>query len=587
MIIQAIDLQLQFSEHPIFRALNFTVNKGDRIAILGRNGAGKSTLLKVLQGQVSTDSGRLITSPGLRIATMQQSVPTDLCGTVLDFVSTALNDHHETYKAEKVISQLGLVASWSMDYLSGGQIRRALLARALVNEPDVLLLDEPTNHLDLSSIQWLEQFLKRIEQTVIFISHDRTFMQNVATRIFELDIGEIITWDGSYQGFLKHKENQLASQAKFEANFDKKLAQEEAWIRQGIKARRTRNEGRVRALKQMREARRERQSRQGQLSIQQQETLYASKMIMEIEQLTVRFEDKPLIQDFSSLLLRGDKVGIIGPNGSGKSSLIRCLLAEAKPHSGQIKTAHELKIAYFDQHRASLDPNLSALDNVAEGRERIEVNGKSQHIISYLQDFLFSPERARAPISALSGGETNRLLLAKILSHPSQLLILDEPTNDLDMETLELLEDYLVNYPGTLLLVSHDRSLLNHVVTSTWVFDGQGHLNEYVGGYDDYLRQASPNQPAKKTTNTKSTSKTSPASPQKKKLGYLAQRELDALPAKIEQLEQNIAALQQQLASPSFYQQEKSLVNQVQNQLKTLENNLEQAYTRWQELEDQ
>jgi ATP-binding cassette subfamily F protein uup len=587
MIIQAIDLQLQFSEHPIFRALNFTINKGDRIAILGRNGAGKSTLLKVLQGQISTDSGRLITSPGLRIATMQQSVPTDLCGTVLDFVSTALNDHHETYKAEKVISQLGLVASWSMDYLSGGQIRRALLARALVTEPDVLLLDEPTNHLDLSSIQWLEQFLKRIEQTVIFISHDRTFMQNVATRIFELDIGEIITWDGSYQGFLKHKENQLASQAKFEANFDKKLAQEEAWIRQGIKARRTRNEGRVRALKQMREARRERQSRQGQLSIQQQETLYASKMIMEIEQLTVRFEDKPLIQDFSSLLLRGDKVGIIGPNGSGKSSLIRCLLAEAKPLSGQIKTARELKVAYFDQHRASLDPNLSALDNVAEGRERIEVNGKSQHIISYLQDFLFSPERARAPISALSGGETNRLLLAKILSHPSQLLILDEPTNDLDMETLELLEDYLVNYPGTLLLVSHDRSLLNHVVTSTWVFDGQGHLNEYVGGYDDYLRQASPNQPAKKTSNTKNTSKTSLASPQKKKLGYLAQRELDALPAKIEKLEQDIAALQQQLASPSFYQQEKALVNQVQKQLKTLENDLEQAYTRWQELEDQ
>lgn len=584
--IQAIDVSLRFGEHPLLNRLNFSIYKNDKIAIIGRNGAGKSTLLKLLEGSIEPDSGRWVRSPHLHSATLQQAVPTHLSGTVREFVISALKQDYKNdyYRADRVLSQLDLPPDHLINQLSGGQVRRALLAQALVNDPDLLLLDEPTNHLDIDTIEWLEQFLQKLNKTVVFISHDRSFMQKVANRIFELDLGQLIDWPGSYQNFLKHKASALESDAKAEALFDKKLSQEEAWIRQGIKARRTRNEGRVRALESLREQRRARQSRQGQLNLTPQESLYAGKILMDIQDLTLREGDQTLVEHFSARLLRQDKVGIIGPNGSGKSTLIRCLLAQRAPDAGTIQPAADLKIAYFDQHRHQLDPRLNAMDNVAQGRSSIPLGGKEKSIYSYLQDFLFTPERARAPITALSGGEINRLLLAKVLSYPSQLLVLDEPTNDLDMETLELLEEFLVDYPGTLLLVSHDRSLLNHVVTSTWVFEGMGQVQEYIGNYDDYLRQSKKiaTQIGPNTPSSKGGKVAPPSTPRRSsKLSYKEQRELDQLPQTIETLESSIADLQTRLADPRFYQQDPQRLAETQQQLGTLEHRLTDAYSRW------
>ncbi len=578
-------LCLQWGEQPLFDELQFQINQRDRIAIIGRNGAGKSTLLKVLQGEISTDSGQLEQQSGLRIATMQQSVPQQLSGTVHEFVANVFHAEldWQSHPIDMAISQVNLDPNWLMENLSGGQVRRALLAAALVNDPDILLLDEPTNHLDIESIEWLEKFLIGSRKTVVLITHDRAFMQRVATRIFELDIGQITCWDKDYDSFLRHKEQQLEAEKTAHANFDKKLAQEETWIRQGIKARRTRNEGRVRALKKMREEHKQRRQRQGQLSLQQQASEYAGKITIEVDQLSLKLDDKTLFTDFSTLMLRGDKIGILGPNGCGKSTLINCLLGTQKPDSGQVKLGTQLQAAYFDQHRSQLDPEQSVIDNISGGRERIDINGNSKHIISYCQDFLFTPQTARSLVKTLSGGEQNRALLAKILSQPSNLLILDEPTNDLDMDTLELLEEFLMQYPGTVLLISHDRRLLNNVVTHTWVFEGDGHIQNYVGGYDDYLSQSQTskpiNSPAKSSPKKQASKKTS------RKLSFNQQRELQQLPSQIEQLENQIKQLQQSLADPQLYRESPEKASTLQSDLSAAESKLELAYQRWEELD--
>ena len=584
--LRAQKISLQWGEHPLFNQLDFQVNHRDRVAIIGRNGAGKSTLLKMIQGDLGPDSGQLEQQPGLTIATLAQSVPQNLSGTVHDFVSEAHNSEYdwESHQVDKAITQLNLNPDWQMTDLSGGQVRRCLLAAALVNDPDILLLDEPTNHLDIESIEWLEKFLINSHKTIVFITHDRSFMQRVATRIFELDIGQIICWDKDYNSFIDHKQQQLSAEAEAQHQFDKKLAQEEQWIRQGIKARRTRNEGRVRALKKMRDERQQRRQRQGQLSIEQQKMEYAGKLVLKANKISIHYNNEPLITDFSTLILRGDKIGILGPNGCGKSTLLNALLDQIKPNSGTIDRGTQLQIAYFDQHRTQLDPELSVIDNISGGRDKITINGKEKHIISYCQDFLFTPQTARSLVKTLSGGEQNRVLLAKILSQPSNMLILDEPTNDLDMETLELLEEFLLNYQGTLLLVSHDRSLLNQVVTSTIVFEDDT-INEYIGGYDDYLRQSKHNQ----NINTDSTSSTKPkkaAKTEGRKRSYKEQRELDQLPGKIEALEKKINELQQQLADPDIYKTQADTAHSLQIELKQNEEQLNTAYQRWQDLEN-
>ncbi|MDF1760164.1 MAG: ATP-binding cassette domain-containing protein [Coxiellaceae bacterium] len=583
--LRAQKLCLQWGEHPLFDQLSFQVNNRDRVAIIGRNGAGKSTLLKMIQGDVSSDSGQLEQQSGLTIATLAQTVPQQLSGSVHEFVSAAHQAEYDwqSHEVDRALSQLNLNPDWQMDDLSGGQIRRALLAAALVNDPDILLLDEPTNHLDIESIEWLEKFLINSHKTIIFITHDRAFMQRVATRIFELDIGQMICWDKDYDSFVAHKQQQLSAEAEAQHQFDKKLAQEEVWIRQGIKARRTRNEGRVRSLEKMREQRQQRRSRQGNLSLAQQKTEYAGKLVLKAEGVGVDYNGESLIRDFSTLILRGDKIGIIGPNGCGKSTLLNLLLANNQPDIGSIDRGTQLEVAYFDQHRAQLDPTLTVIDNVSGGRDKITINGKEKHIISYLQDFLFTPQTSRSLVKTLSGGEQNRVLLAKILSQPANVLVLDEPTNDLDMETLELLEEFLLNYPGTLLLVSHDRSLLNKVVTSTLVFEDDK-INEYIGGYDDYLRQSKQTDDLDTDTKAKPSKKTATGS-NKKKLSFNQQQELQKLPATIEKLENEINDLQQQLLDPTLYQNHPDKAKTLQQQLSELENQLESAYQRWQNLD--
>ncbi|MDF1796632.1 MAG: ATP-binding cassette domain-containing protein [Coxiellaceae bacterium] len=586
--LRAQKICLQWGEHPLFDQLNFQVNNRDRVAIIGRNGAGKSTLLKMIQGDVSADSGQIEQQSGLTIATLAQTVPQDLTGTVHEFVSAAHQAEYDwqSHEVDRALSQLNLTPEWQMNDLSGGQVRRALLAAALVNDPDILLLDEPTNHLDIESIEWLEKFLINSHKTIIFITHDRAFMQRVATRIFELDIGQITCWDKDYTSFIQHKQQQLAAEAEAQHQFDKKLAQEEVWIRQGIKARRTRNEGRVRDLKKMREHRQQRRSRQGNLSLAQQKAEYAGKLVLKAENVGVKYNNEPLIDDFSTLILRGDKIGIVGPNGCGKSTLLNLLLTNNQPDIGSIERGTQLQVAYFDQHRAQLDPSLTVIDNVSGGRDKITINGKEKHIISYLQDFLFTPQTSRSLVKTLSGGEQNRVLLAKILSQPANMLVLDEPTNDLDMETLELLEEFLLNYQGTLLIVSHDRSLLNQVVTSTLVFE-DNKINEYIGGYDDYLRQSKAatktNNKTNKQTNTEPKSDTAP---KKRKLSYKEQREQDQLMVTIEQLENKINELQKQLADPDLYQQDADKAQSLQKQLTDSEKQLKESYQKWENLDN-
>ncbi len=626
-LITLRDIQLGFGGAPLLDGVSFSIEPGERICLLGRNGAGKSSLMKLLAGELQPDDGRMVLQQGAKVARLTQEVPDDTQGSLFDVVAGGIGElgalvqryhqisvqlehnqepgllaqlarvQHELEAAdgwqleqrvETVISRLALDPEAAFDQLSGGLKRRALLARALAPGPDLLLLDEPTNHLDIESIEWLEEFLLGYGGTLLFITHDRAFLRSLATRILELDRGRLTDWPGDYDNFLRRKEEMLHAEEMEQQRFDKKLAQEEVWIRQGIKARRTRNEGRVRALKKMRDERLQRREQDGSARLSLQEAERSGKLVVEAEGVDYAWEGKPVIRNFSTTILRGDKVGVIGPNGSGKTTLLNLLLGRLAPDSGSVRLGTKVEVAYFDQLRASLNPAASVRDNVAEGSDQVEVSGKKKHVISYLQDFLFTPDRAAQPVSALSGGERNRLLLAKLFTRPFNVLVMDEPTNDLDVETLELLEELLLEYQGTLLLVSHDRAFLNNVVTSTLVFEGGGRVAEYVGGYDDWQRQRQPvaaSKPAaaaKKPDPDRTRPKPKPAA---KKLGYKEQRELETLPKRIEELEEEMVVIQGRMADPAFYQQDGDGIAAQKTRLSEVEAELEQAYSRWEELE--
>ncbi|UVW35325.1 ATP-binding cassette domain-containing protein [SAR92 clade bacterium H455] len=620
------DIYLSYGQPPLIDRINLVIEPGERICLIGRNGAGKSTLLKILTGQVTADEGVLKRAAGVKIAQLEQSVPHDATGSVFDVIAEGLGEegklaaryHHLILQLgsnpsdkvmnelEEVQAELERVDGWDINQrveaivttmelnpdvdissLSGGYKRRVLLARALVCKPDLLLLDEPTNHLDIDAIQWVEAFLLKWEGALLFISHDRRFMDNLATRFVEIDRGQLAEFNCNYATYIQRKKDMLETEDRHNALFDKRLSQEEVWIRQGIKARRTRNEGRVRALEALRveHAARRKQVGTAKMDIQQAEK--SGKIVAEANDISFAFDDgNAVVKSFSTLIQRGDKVGLIGRNGVGKTTLLKLLLGQLEPQQGKIKTGTNLNIAYFDQYRAALDETKTVQDNVSGGRDMLEVGGKSRHVISYLQDFLFSPDRCRQPVSALSGGERNRLLLAKLFTQPSNILVLDEPTNDLDIDTLDLLEELLIDYKGTVLLVSHDRSFLNNVVTSTLVFEGNAVINQYIGGYDDWLRQRkaelTPSTGKASATASKASSKTDATV---KKRSYKVQRELDKLPAEIERLEAEIAAISEQINQPDFYQAERSVTAAIEKNLTTVQEQLNHCYQRWEELE--
>jgi ATP-binding cassette subfamily F protein uup len=620
------DIYLSYGQPPLIDHINLVIEPGERVCLIGRNGAGKSTLLKILTGQVIADEGVLKRAAGVKIAQLEQSVPHDATGSVFDVIAEGLGEegklaaryHHLILQLgndpsdkvmnelEDVQSELERVDGWDINQrvesivttmeldpdvdissLSGGYKRRVLLARALVCKPDLLLLDEPTNHLDIDAIQWVEQFLLKWEGALLFISHDRRFMDNLATRFIEIDRGKLAEFNCNYATYIQRKKDMLETEDRHNALFDKRLSQEEVWIRQGIKARRTRNEGRVRALEALRVEHAARRKQVGTAKMDIQQADKSGKIVAEAEDISFAFDDgNAVVKSFSTLIQRGDKVGLIGRNGVGKTTLLKLLLGQLEPQQGNIKTGTNLNIAYFDQYRAALDESKTVQDNVSGGKDMLEVGGKSRHVISYLQDFLFSPDRCRQPVSALSGGERNRLLLAKLFTRPSNILVLDEPTNDLDIDTLDLLEELLIDYKGTVLLVSHDRSFLNNVVTSTLVFEGNAVIKQYIGGYDDWLRQRKAEQAATTTkpaaTATKASSKTDA---QVKKRSYKVQRELDQLPAEIERLETEIGAISEQMNQPDFYQAERSVTAAIEKNLATVQEQLNHCYQRWEELE--
>jgi ATP-binding cassette subfamily F protein uup len=591
--------------------VNLQIERGERVGLLGRNGMGKSTLLKLVNGDLLPDGGEVTRQQNLRVAYLPQEVPQNLTGTVTDVVAPGLDDitaaqlHLEDawqrqVQIEQVIARMELDGQADFANLSAGLKRRVLLARGLARNPDLLLLDEPTNHLDIAAIDWLEDFLIRWGGTLLFVTHDRLFLQKLATRIVELDRGRLFDWNCDYPTFLQRKEGVLNAEQEQNVLFDKKLAQEEQWIRRGIEARRTRNEGRVRALKRLRELRRERREQPGKVRMELQEARRSGRLVIEVENVSFNYGERPIVRDFSTVIQRGDKVGIIGPNGSGKTTLLRLLMGDLAPQAGTVETGTNLEVAYFDQLRAQLDENKTILENVGQGRDTITVNGKPRNLIGYLEGFLFSSDRVHAPISALSGGERNRLLLARLFASPANLLVLDEPTNDLDIETLELMEDLLLEYNGTLLLVSHDRAFLNNLVTSTLVLDGNGSVREYVGGYDDWQRQrqAEQQEAAARRTDAKprkSEAAPRPSEPQPgspKKLSYKEQRALEAqkqelagLPGKIEALEAEQHDLTQSMADPAFYQRDSAEIVRAAARVQELEQELAQAYQRWEELE--
>ncbi|ENU28212.1 ATP-binding cassette domain-containing protein [Acinetobacter modestus] len=623
------DVHLAFGGPALLDGANFNLERGERVCLIGRNGEGKSTLLKLIEGSLLPDTGEVSIQNGLTVSMLAQDVPMD-SGKVADIVAdgageaaTVLKDYHEASdacvlgdmeacdrmgmlqhkldqldgwalenKVNTILGKMGLDPNADLADLSGGRKRRVLLARALLTQPDVLLLDEPTNHLDVESIEWLEKFLlDQNNLTLLFISHDRSFVDSIATRIVELDRGVLRGYEGNYSRYLELKAQQMEAEEKQNALFDKKLAEEEAWIRQGIKARRTRNEGRVRALKDLREQSKARRSQQGKVSMATQEAHRSGKLVFEIENLRVSYGEQPLIKDFSAIVLRGDRIGLVGDNGVGKTTLIKAILGEIE-HSGAVKTGTQLEVAYFDQLRNALDLEKTVMANVSEGSDFVDVNGNRRHIYSYLQDFLFSPERARTPVKALSGGERNRILLAKLLLKPSNLIVMDEPTNDLDMVTLELLEEMLSDYKGTLLLISHDRAFMDNVVTSTWVFDGKGNIDEYIGGYQDYLEQ----RPDQKVVDQKSDVKKAQAKAEaavaaasaskKVKLSYKDQRELEQLPAEMEKLEKEQAELSAKLADGSWFVSDANAATLASQRLAEIEESLLEKLERWDILEN-
>ncbi|MDD9173815.1 ABC transporter ATP-binding protein [Aliivibrio finisterrensis] len=624
--------QLAFGDHPLLDKSDFALQENERVCLVGRNGAGKSTLMKVIAGDIIMDDGKLQINQDVVVSRLEQDPPRNESGTVFDYVSEGLaeagkylKEYHrlldllETDPSESNINKLSRaqekidhLGAWHFDTriqsvleslkldghtlltdLSGGWQRKAALARALVSDPDVLLLDEPTNHLDVTTIEWLETFLKDFKGSIIFISHDRAFIQSMATRIVDLDRGNLSSYPGNYEEYLLAKEEALRVEAEQNAQFDKVLAQEEAWIREGIKARRTRNEGRVRALKQLRRERSERREVMGKANIQVDESNRSGKIVFEAENLHYSIDGKNIVKNFSFNVMRGDRIALIGANGCGKSTLLKLMLDQLQPDSGKLHCGTKLEVAYFDQYREALDPEKTVIDNLADGKQEVTVGGRERHALSYLQDFLFSPKRARQPVKALSGGEKNRLLLARLFLRPNNLLILDEPTNDLDIETLELLEELLANYQGTLLLVSHDRQFVDNTVTTSWIFEGEGQIEEFVGGYHDAQQQranvqATRDAMAPKVTKKKSETvevKETAVQAKPKKLSYKLQRELEQLPELLEKLENEITELQETVNSATFFQQDPKKTDEVLGRLAEAEQELEVAFERWEELE--
>lgn len=642
-MISLHDAWLSFSDAPLLDHAEFHITSGERVCLVGRNGAGKSTLMKVLSGEQPLDDGRIIYEQDLVIARLQQDPPRDIAGTVYDFVASgvedqaehlkayhaishivmddpsernlnemarlqAVLDHHQLWQLESritdVLQQVGLQADTSLSSLSGGWLRKAALARALVSNPSLLLLDEPTNHLDIETIDWLETFLKTFQGSIIFISHDRSFIRHMATRIVDLDRGKLTNWPGDYDRYLTGKEEALRVEEQQNAEFDRKLAQEEVWIRQGIKARRTRNEGRVRALKALRNERNQRREVMGKATMQAGEAARSGKIVFELENVNYSIEGKKLVSNFSANVQRGDKIALIGPNGCGKTTLLKLMLGQLNADQGRVHCGTKLEVAYFDQHRAALDPDRTVIDNLAEGKQEVMVGGRSRHVLGYLQDFMFHPKRAMTPVRALSGGERNRLLLARLFLKPSNLLILDEPTNDLDVETLELLEELIEGYQGTLLLVSHDRQFIDNTVTECWIFEGNGEIGSFVGGYHDSQSQRAAFQrlahsgtrenKIKTEQNARQNHSEKPqalAKPTEKnheppgKLSYKLRRELEQLPAKLEELEQEMIQLQQQVSEADFFNQTYEQTQPVLNRLAQAEQALETALERWEYLE--
>lgn len=590
------NIHLENGDNRLFDGIELQVEAGERLCLVGRNGTGKSTLMKLLCREVQADDGEIIHSPDLKIARLQQDVPHGSSESVFDIVAAGFGDNHAEeewqtqWQIEAVLSRLQLDGEQGFDDLSGGWKRRALLARALVANPDLLLLDEPTNHLDIPAIEWLENFLLSYKATLLFVSHDRAFVRKLATRIIELDRGRLTSWTGNFDKYQENKQAALDAESQQAALFDKRLAEEEVWIRQGIKARRTRNEGRVRRLESMREEFRQRRNLQGKVQAQIGQAESSGKIVLEASNLSYGFDDQQLITNFNTTILRGDKIGIIGPNGVGKTTLIKLLLGELTPQEGTIKQGTNLQIVYFDQHRSQFDDEKNLRENISPGSDFVEINGQRKHIISYLQDFLFTPLQIQKPVKVLSGGERNRLLLARLFAQPSNLLVLDEPTNDLDAETLELLEELLIDYAGTLILISHDRSFLNSVVTRSIVFEN-GSICEYAGGYDDWLVQRP--DPALEKPNDKLTAKPITTLKEEvkpvvkaKKLSYKEQRELEQLPQVIEQLENKMAELQIVMGTPEFYQQDAAKITAKQQALEQLEVEHATAFARWEALEN-
>ena len=620
-LISLQEISLAFGGPALFDRLSLQLEAGERTALLGRNGAGKTTLMKVMAGQIPVDNGQTVYQKGITVTHLPQEVPSGLTGTVFDVVLTGfgervklLSDYHhlnhrlQTEYSEQLMRQLGRLQAemdhtngWEthgqveaviervkldpeaeFDRLSGGQKRRALFAKALVRNPDVLLLDEPTNHLDIESIEWLETFLKEYKGALIFVTHDRVFMEHLATRIIELERARIFSWACSYPVFLERKQMALEAEAAEQARFDKKLAQEEIWIRQGVKARRTRNEGRVKALERLRDEKRRQRKAVGLAKIRLQESDRSGQLVTKVEGISYAYGDQRLIRNFSTQIMRGDKIGVIGANGCGKTTLLRLLLGELEPQAGSVKLGTNLQVAYFDQMRGQLDEEKTVAGNICNG-DTVTLNGKPRNVLGYLQDFLFAPDRARTPIKVLSGGERNRLLLAKLFTKPANLLVMDEPTNDLDVETLELLEELLAEYSGTLLLVSHDRAFLNNVVTSTIVFEGNGEVREYIGGYDDWVKQRR-TQPEARTPAEAAEEKVR----EEKIRAQLTAREkneLAKLPGRIEKLEAEQKEVFGKMGDPSYYQQPPGEIAALQNEAARIKLALEKAYRRWEELE--
>jgi len=619
------DIALGYGGLPLLDGIDLQIEAGERVCLVGRNGEGKSSLMKIIAGEIEVDRGEIIRQKGLKISRLSQEVPRETTGTIYEVVASGLDslfelltayhnasqnlqhDHsaavlaalekaqhaldaadgwQANQRVDMVLSRLDLPADQLFQNLSGGLKRRVLLARALVSEPDLLLLDEPTNHLDIAAITWLEEFLLNFSGTLLFVTHDRMLLRKLATRIVELDRGQLHSWPGDFATYLRRKEELLLAEESQQHKFDKKLAQEEVWIRQGIKARRTRNEGRVRALLALRKERSARRQQTGKASLQLQDVQSSGKLVAAATDISFFYGEKPIIKNLTTTVMRGDKIGIIGPNGVGKSTLLKVLLGHLAPQSGTVKLGTRIEPCYFDQNREQLDPDKSVADTVAEGHDKVIFNGQPRHIIGYLQDFLFSPARARSPVSILSGGEKNRLLLAKLFTRPFNVLVMDEPTNDLDVETLELLEELLLDFPGTLLLVSHDRAFVNNVVTSTLVFEGEGRITEYAGGYDDWLLQRKEPSPAPVAAKTEKIDRKDRLKKEKPlKLSYKEERELLALPQQIEALETEQQELFRKMADPGSYQQEGAPIAQAKARLAEIEQGLEKAFSRWEELE--